>query len=94
VQVRVFVALILLFAACTAETSRQCRRVCARQGECESYATTAEGSDTAFDEGECVAACAALERDPSTAGLVKSHVECVENAGSGSAACSAILDCR
>ena len=89
---RVFLALILL-AACTAETSKQCRRVCARQGECESIAAV-EGSDTAFDEGECVAACAALERDPSTAGLVKSHVECVNAAGSGSAACPAILECH
>jgi hypothetical protein len=88
-------ALLLLFvAACTAETSKQCRRVCARQGECESVAAAEGGSDTAFDEGECVAACAALERDPNTAGLVSSHVECVDKAGTGSAACPAVLECR
>jgi hypothetical protein len=92
--VRALLAAVLLLAACTAETSKQCRRVCARQGECESVAAAEGGSDTAFDEGECVAACAALERDPSTAGLVKSHVECIEKAGSGSAACPAVLECR
>ena len=86
--------LLLFVAACTAETSKQCRRVCARQGECESVAAAEGGSDTAFDEGECVAACAALERDPNTAGLVASHVECVDKAGIGSAACLAVLECR
>ena len=85
---------LLVLAACTAETSKQCRRVCARQGECESIAAAEGGSDTAFDEGECVAACASLERDPSTSGLVVSHVECVDKAGSGSAACPAVLECR
>ena len=83
-------ALLIAIAACTAETSKQCRRVCARQGECESAAAAA-GSDTAFDEGECVAACAALERDPATAGLVTSHVDCVAKAGTD---CPAVLECR
>ncbi len=91
--VRAALAFLLVLAACTAETSKQCRRVCARQGECESAAAAA-GSDTAFDEGECVAACAALERDPTTAGLVTSHVECVAKAGSDSVGCPAVLECR
>jgi hypothetical protein len=92
--VRAALALLLVLAACTAETSKRCRRVCARQAECENAAATA-GSDTAFDEGECVAACAALERDvPTTEGLVTSHVECVDKAGSDMAACAAILECR
>ena len=64
--------------------------MCAKQGACESAAAAA-GSDTAFDEGECVAACAALERDRTTIGLVTSHVECVAKAGSD---CAAILECR
>jgi hypothetical protein len=84
---------LLIVAACTAETSKRCRRVCARQSECESV-VSAEGSDNAFDEGNCVAACAALERDPVTAGLVTSHVECVDSKGSGTAACSAVVLCR
>lgn len=92
---RALLVAILLVTACTAETSKNCRRVCARQGECESIvAAEGSGTDTAFDEGECVAACAALERDPSTVGLVKSHVECIDKAGVGSAACPAILECR
>jgi hypothetical protein len=91
--VRAWLLTLLFLAACTAETSKRCRRVCARQSECESVAAT-EGSDNAFDEGNCVAACAALERDAVTAGLVTSHVECVDKAGSGSAACPAVVECR
>ena len=90
---RRLVLALLLLGACTAETSKRCRRVCARQSECESVAA-GEGSDNAFDEGNCVAACAALERDPVTAGLVTSHVECVDNAGSGTASCPAVVECR
>jgi hypothetical protein len=92
--VRVVVALLVLLplavTGCTAEASKTCRQVCARQGECESAAAAA-GGDTAFDEGECVAACAALERDPTTAGLVQSHAACIQKAATD---CTAILECR
>ena len=93
---RVVLLLLLgsLVGACTAEVSKTCRQVCARQGECEGVTAAEGGPETAFDEGECVAACAALERDPNTAGLVSRHADCVAKAGSGSAACQAIVDCR
>jgi hypothetical protein len=76
----------LALGACTAETSQRCRDVCARQDECEDKATP----DSNFDEGECVAACAALERDRDTVGLVQRHVECVAQAQT----CAAVLACH
>jgi hypothetical protein len=77
---------LALVAGCTAETSKRCRDVCARQDDCEDKANT----DTNFDEGECVAACAALERDRDTVGLVERHAECVAQ----SPTCAAVLACH
>lgn len=55
------VSLVLaLTAACTSPKSPTCRAVCARESECNGGKPTEESS---FDEGECVAACAALEND-------------------------------
>jgi hypothetical protein len=76
----------LAAAACTAETSKECREVCARQDECEDKA----GPESHFDEGECVAACAALQRDRETEGLVQRHVDCVAQAKT----CEAVLACH
>jgi len=76
----------LAVAACTAETTQRCRDVCARQDDCEDK----QNPETNFDEGECVAACAALERDRDTVGLVERHAECVAQAST----CAAVLACH
>jgi hypothetical protein len=77
-----------LLAGCTAETTKRCRDVCARQDDCEAKASP----ESNFDEGECVAACAALERDPDpgTVALVERHAECVGQATT----CAAVLACH
>lgn len=79
--------LALVAAACTAPKSKDCRTVCARESECIESRNT---DDSTFDEGECIAACAALERDPETKGFVTSHVECVKRA----ATCPEVLECK
>jgi len=73
-------------AACTAETPKRCREVCARQAECQDKT---KKEDTHFDEGECIAACAALERDRETQSQVEAHAECIAAAQG----CPAVLDC-
>jgi len=83
----VLVALPLLAAACTAPKSKVCRDTCAREASCIESASQTESS---FDEGECVAACAALERDPEARILVTRHAECVAAAGKS---CEQILEC-
>lgn len=86
---RAFAAVgICLVAACTAPKSKTCRDVCARESECAG-AKTVKG-DTNFDEGECVAACAALEADAETKKLVTNHAECVARAAS----CTAVRECE
>ena len=78
--------------ACTASTSKQCREVCAQEAKCrETVDLTQTSGESGFDEGECVAACAALERDQQTVGIVEAHVACVDHAGS---ACAAVLQCK
>ena len=79
-------------AACSNEASSECRVVCNWQERCENQVSAVASGDTAFDVGECVAACTALERDQVTRGLVKSHAECVQKAGRDN--CAAILECR
>ena len=74
-------------AACTAPKSKVCRTVCGRESECIESRSSDESS---FDEGECIAACAALERDAETRGIVTSHAECVAKA----ATCPAVLECK
>jgi hypothetical protein len=88
---RVLAVLLLVAAACTAPTSKQCREVCARQNECEATALNepAGAAETGFDESECIAACAALERDQATIALVAAHVDCVHKAQT----CPDILAC-
>jgi hypothetical protein len=79
-------ALAAVVAACTASKSAVCRKVCGRESECIGASPSGEPS---FDEGECIAACAALERDEDTRGLVVSHASCVEKASS----CPQVLEC-
>ena len=59
----------LALVACTSPKSKACRAICAREAECNG-AKPSEASS--FDEGECIAACAALEVDknPFIAGQV------------------------
>ena len=86
---RYFVAVAALCAgvACKAPKSKICRDTCAREAECVGAKTSEE--DTNFDEGECVAACAALEADQETRKLVGNHAECVAHALS----CNAVREC-
>ena len=44
-----------------------------------------------FDEGDCVAACAALERDGKTKPNVEAHWVCVQKAGDD---CAKVAECR
>ena len=76
----------LVLAACTQPRSARCKQVCAREYECAASA----GSNVPFDEKECVAACAALEADPDSAGKVQTHYECVMR----QRACPSVLECK
>ena len=85
---RLLAAVVALTAvACTAPKSKVCRTVCGRESSCIESRSSDEST---FDEGECVAACAALERDAETKGLVTSHAACVAKA----ATCPEVLDCK
>jgi hypothetical protein len=85
--IRVTCALCALLAvACTAPKSEVCRKVCGRESECVESRSSDEVS---FDEGECVAACAALERDTQLRGIVTSHAACVAKATT----CLEVLSC-
>jgi hypothetical protein len=86
---RVLAVLALLAGAlaCTAPKSKICRDTCTREADCHE---SGPSEDTTFDEGECIAACAALERDPETRGLVTIHAECVKNAEG----CRGVLECK
>ena len=86
------VRLLMVFAwlgltSCARENSERCSALCNKEAEC---AEAAQG-ESAFDERECVNACAALERDSETAALVDKHNDCVSNAGDN---CAAIRECR
>ena len=85
-SVRLAAVVALAAVACTAPKSKVCRAVCGRESECVASHSTGEST---FDEGECIAACAALERDTSTQVLVTRHAECVAKA----ATCPQVLDC-
>jgi hypothetical protein len=74
-------------AACTAPKSKICRDTCTREADCRE---SGPSEDTTFDEGECIAACAALERDPETRALVQNRAQCVKSAAS----CRAVLECK
>ncbi len=82
---RLAVILALLCAACTEPRSETCRSVCSREADCHEQLDTEEN----FDEGECLDACAALERDDHTAKQVEEHAACVREADS----CNGVVDC-
>lgn len=78
-------AVVACLAGCTEPRSKRCSDVCAREAACREE-TEAEDN---FDEGECVDACAALERDTHTEGHVAAHADCVRTA----ADCAAVIAC-
>ncbi|MGE0546582.1 MAG: hypothetical protein AB7O24_11255 [Kofleriaceae bacterium] len=79
--------LAIAIAGCTEPRSAVCTTVCKRTAECVDQATT----KMPFDEKECIAACAALEKDTTDHGAkVKRHVECVNK----QTTCQGVLDCK
>jgi len=78
--------LVLLLAGCTEPRSAECKEVCKREAEC----VEETNAKLAFDEKECVAACAALEHDADNAAKVKRHADCVHKQQS----CAAVLECK
>jgi hypothetical protein len=83
-------ALALAFACaagCTEPRSDGCKEVCRREAEC----VEETGSKMAFDEKECVAACAALEHDATVnAAKVQRHIACVHR----QTTCTGVLECK
>jgi len=84
---RLCLAVLLAFTACTEPRSASCKQVCKREAEC----IEETGSKTPFEEKECVAACAALEQDSATSGAkVQRHIDCVKK----QTTCTAVLECK
>jgi hypothetical protein len=80
------IALILLMlVACTEPRSKRCTDVCARETACHDQLETHEN----FDEGECLDACAALERDSEAVKQVARHADCVKAADT----CEQVVAC-
>jgi hypothetical protein len=82
---RIF-AILLLLSACTEPRSKRCSAVCSREAACHEERNTDEN----FDEGECLDACAALERDSVAVEQVDFHAECVKEAET----CEQVLACQ
>jgi hypothetical protein len=97
--VRLSAAVLLVLAlaglgACAQPRSARCKEICSREAECQQAAEEAGATSeeqTAFDEGDCVAACAALERDERTKPNVDAHEVCLDKAGSD---CAKVAACR
>jgi len=85
----IIVSCLAAQAACAEPRSARCKELCAREAECVEASGGTPG-DSAFDEGDCVAACAALERDVEGRGTVERHADCVTQAGGR---CDAVLSC-
>jgi hypothetical protein len=83
---RISLILLMLAAACTEPRSKRCTDVCAREAACHDELEREEN----FDEGECLDACVALERDSEARVLVEAHAECVAAAGDS---CEAVVSC-
>ena len=77
--------LILLLAGCTEPRSKRCQVVCSKEAECDDKVEAADN----FDEGECLDACAALERDVEAESQVARHSDCVKAAQT----CDAVIAC-
>lgn len=67
------ILLVWTLAGCTEPRSKRCQTVCAREAQCHEKLQTTES----FDEGECLDACAALERDERSEPQVGQHAACV-----------------
>lgn len=94
VKIVLAAAALMMSAACAQPRSARCKEICSREAECQQAAADeAEAPDeqTAFDEGDCVAACAALERDERTKPDVEAHAVCMKNAGTD---CTKLAACR
>lgn len=76
--------LLLVPASCSLRPPSRCEVVCAREADC------ARLLRQELDSGECVQACAELDRDPKTQPDVERHVKCVQAAGDD---CAAALEC-
>jgi hypothetical protein len=86
-----FALLVALgLAACSAPRSQRCRDICAREARCAEEQEEGSKGQT-FDEGECVAACTALERDKEGTARVDEHAACLQKAGLD---CTALLNCK
>jgi hypothetical protein len=73
-------AIALLAVGCSQPRSQRCRDLCALEARCaEEQDENAKGQT--FDEGECVAACTALERDNEGRARVDEHAACLTAAG-------------
>jgi hypothetical protein len=84
--------LSVLLAACAQPRSPACKAICAREAECQQTAEDEKPDEqNAFDEGDCVAACAALERDGKTQPNVVAHWVCVQKAADD---CEKVAECR
>lgn len=81
---------VAIGGACTEPSSARCKSVCSRETECHERAGKSQ-SESAFDERDCVAACAALEKDRELIGTVERMADCVAQAG---ASCEAVLACE
>lgn len=77
----------LLAPACTSSRSPRCKEICQREARC---VRELRELDINFDEAECVAACAALDRDSEGKQLVAQHEQCVNQAVD----CEAMMRCR
>ena len=82
--------------ACTAESaSNECKNVCQAEAACVERMVDDGKTDeeqNRFDQAECIAACAALERDDAVGkALVERHVTCWKEAGGD---CAKLLACQ
>jgi hypothetical protein len=94
-SIRLALGLLLLATACSSEgTSNKCKEVCRREASCVDQVADEGAEDdeeqNKFDQGECIAACDALNRDEVGKKLVEKHQECAENAKD----CAALLECK
>ena len=89
---RLLVLILLVTACATERASEQCKEVCKREAQCveQMNEEKKDGPEQKFDQSECIAACAALERDAEGKKLVEKHVACAASA----ADCTALLSCQ
>jgi hypothetical protein len=88
--IRALLLAVAVLAACAQPRSARCKEICSREAECQQRSGEPD-EQSAFDEGDCVAACAALERDEKAATLVEAHHNCVELAGED---CAKLAACK